>query len=392
MQLTKDKTIDVKMPWEGGSKKGASKGRLHDVVGVELGGGDPRGCPAVRLSFKKGLWSVAAAGFVPAPEGELPGSWEAVKACEWTLPSEFQAPCAAIAVSSSAAVTRQIAMDALNSDIEQKTPAAAAAGTDGKKKLGVRRNGETAAKASGEEKAEPVPEAGVPTSRNGMRMVHLPLADGNFAIQAGLPEYQLKWVSHLLPEGRRPTAYSVQTAGVAQLAALAQQPEFTEADGTAVAVYVSRSAVNFAAYREGRLLLFRNCPGVQGYEVLREVVKASLGVDDSMVESIMDDTLVDPRPAMEPFLRTMGRQLEISLDYVARKYGMRDPKIFLMGLRSGATYWNLFAQETMGVGFTAPNAFEGYALPPKIEPYAASESQAFIGALGAARAAMEGNE
>ena len=46
LQLTKDKTIDVKMPWEksaggGSSVRGAG---LSDVTGVLLEGGDPRGC------------------------------------------------------------------------------------------------------------------------------------------------------------------------------------------------------------------------------------------------------------------------------------------------------------------------------------------------------------
>ena len=75
LQLTKDKTIDVRMPWEK-SAAGGGFGRRgpSDVTGVFLDAGDPRGCPAVRLQRKKDEIHVVAAGFVPPPDGPFPKS------------------------------------------------------------------------------------------------------------------------------------------------------------------------------------------------------------------------------------------------------------------------------------------------------------------------------
>ena len=57
LQLTKDKTIDIKLPWEKGTGGGVSGHRagVSDVTGLLLESGDPRGCPAVRhLPFSAG--------------------------------------------------------------------------------------------------------------------------------------------------------------------------------------------------------------------------------------------------------------------------------------------------------------------------------------------------
>ena len=57
LQLTKDKTIDVKMPWEKYAA-GGSFGRhgSSDVTGMFLDPSNPRVCPAVQLQRKK--WAV----------------------------------------------------------------------------------------------------------------------------------------------------------------------------------------------------------------------------------------------------------------------------------------------------------------------------------------------
>jgi len=394
LQLTKDKTIDVKMPWE--KAKGSSSSAQHgvavtDLTGVLLESGDPRGCPAVRLQWRKGTFHIVAAGFVPPPAGTLPTSWEDSKfRPDWSLPSAFQAPQAALAVLSPDLFIRQTTVEALTGDAASTSSTASA-----KKKLGVRRNPqplpekEKAASAKVE-----APQPFVPVSRDGSRFVTAPLGEAPFILQTGLPEYQVLWLARLLPEGRRPTACSVQTGPSAMLAALGGQPEFKAADGTAMAVFVTRSSVYFAGYRKGALLLFRECPGVAGYEVMRELVKSGLGVTDDLVDSILEDTLVDPRPALEPLVRPVLQQLQLSLDYLAQRHDVHVDKIFLMGLPSGAAYWSSFAQEVLGVPFIAPNVFEGLALPkaaeampPDLTP---ATSQVFLMALGAARAAMEG--
>ena len=393
LQLTKDKTIDIKMPWEkstggGSSARGAG---LSDVTGVLLESGDPRGCPAVRLQRRKGAFHLAAVDFVPPPAGTFPSSWEESKfQPDWSLPPAFQAPQAALAILSPDLFIRQTTVEALTGDASSAPSA-----TSAKKKLGVRRNPQPLPE---KEKAAPAkaeaPRHFVPVSRDGSRFVTAPLGEAPFILQTGLPEYQVLWLSRLLPEGRRPTACSVQTGPSAMLAALHGQPEFTAADGTAMVVFVTRSSVYFAGYRKGALLLFRECPGAAGYEVMRELVKSGLGVTDDLVDSILEDTLVDPRPALEPLVRPVLQQLQLSLDYLAQRHDVHVDKIFLMGLPSGAAYWSSFAQEVLGVPFIAPSVFEGLALPKAAEAMpselSSADSQIFLMALGAARAAMEG--
>ena len=396
LQLTKDKTIDVKMPWEKSTAGGSSSrrgGRLSDVTGILLEGGDPRGCPAVRLQRRKDGFHLLAAGFVPPPAGTLPTSWEESKYCpDWSLPPAFQSPQAALAVLSPDLFIRQTTADALAAEGKA---AASSSAEPAKKKLGVRR-----APAAAQEKEKPAaPKAAAPTpfvpvSRDGSRFVTAPLDEAPFILQTGLPEYQVLWLSRLLPEGRRPTACSVQTAPAAMLSALHEQPDFVSAGGTAMAVFVTRTSVYFAAYRKGALLLFRECPGAAGFEVMRELVKTGLGVTDELVDSILEDTLIDPRPALEPLVRPVLQQLQLSLDYLAQRHDLHVDKVFLMGLPAGAGYWSSFAQETIGVPFVAPDVFDGLGRPAKGGTFPADltppASQAFLLALGAARAAMEG--
>ena len=236
---------------------------------------------------------------------------------------------------------------------------------------------------------------GVAVSAQGMRFVMAPLAEEPFVIQSALPEYQVLWLSRLLPEGRRPTAASVQTLPSALLASLCEQPEFNAVEGNALAVFVMKTAVYFAAYRAGQLLMFRQCPGAAGWEMMREGVKLRLGLDDEMVDEILDDAIVDPRSAMEPFVRPVLQQLEVSLQYLSSRLGMRVDKVFVMGLPAGARYWSQMAEEALGLPLVAPSVFEGLALPPRDTALAAltpSRTQVFLPALGAARAAMEGAE
>lgn len=397
LQLTKDKTIDVKMPWEK-SAAGGSFGRRKgpsDVTGVFLDAADPRGCPAVRLQRRKGEIHVVAAGFVPPPDGKMPTSWDDLHdQAKWALPHAFQAPQAALAVSSPDMFIRQTTADALLAD-EQANVASAAA--PAKKKLGVRRNAEPAPPREKEKKPgapmEP-PAPFVPVSHGGNRFVTAPMDEAPFILQAGLPEYQVLWLSRLLPEGHRPTACSVQVAPAAMLASLLAQPDFVAAGGTAVAVFVTRTSIYFAAYRKGALLLFRECPGALGYEVMRELVKSGLSVTDELVESILENSLIDPRPALEPLVTPVLQQLQLSLDYLAQRYDVHVDRVFLMGLSAGSRYWSSFAEETIGVPFVSPGAFEGFGnlaqgvqLPSDLTP---GSSQAYLAALGAARAAMEG--
>ena len=387
LQLTKTKTITI----------GEGRRALSDVTGVVLNTGDARGCPAVRLVHRKNGWSVAASGFVPSPVDALPESWEEANKAQtpWSLPAAFQAPNAALAVLSPNMFTRQTTPDVLTADLVQTAPKVSA--TPPPRKLGVRRlEKKPAAPAAKQtegaaEKGIDV-KPGIPTQASGVRYVTQPLAEKPFVIQAGMPEYQVVWLSRLLPEGRRPTAASIQTLPSALLASICEQPAFNAAGGTAFAIYVMRNSVYLAGYKDGQLLLFRSCPGVAGWEMLREGLKLRLGLDEEMVDEILDDALIDPRSAMEPFVRPVLQQLEISLDYLQNRHNLRIDKVFIMGLPSGARYWSQMAEEALHMPLVAPSVFEGLALPPKDRELAEltpSKSQAFLAALGAARAAME---
>ena len=388
LQLTKTKTITI----------GEGRRALSDVTGVVLNTDDARGCPAVRLVHKKSGWSVAAAGFVPSPVDALPASWDEANKAQtpWSLPAAFQAPNAALAVLSPNMFTRQTTPDVLTADLVQTAPKVSA--TPPPRKLGVRRLEKKPA-APAAKSAEGAAEKGLdvkpglPTQVSGVRFVTQPLAEKPFLIQAGMPEYQVIWLSRLLPEGRRPTAASIQTLPSALLASICEQPAFNAAGGTAFAIYVMRNSVYLAGYKDGQLILFRSCPGVAGWEMLREGLKLRLGLEDEMVDEILDDALIDPRSAMEPFVRPILQQLEISLDYLQNRHNLRIDKVFIMGLPSGARYWSQMAEETLRMPLVAPSVFDGLVLPPKNRELAEmtpSKSQAFLAALGAARAAMEG--
>ena len=389
LQMTKTKTIDLSL--------GGGRRALSDVTGVVLNTDDARGCPAVRLVHKKNVWSVVAAGFVPTPVDSLPASWDEANKAQtpWSLPAAFQAPHAALAVHSPNMFTRQTTPDALMTDLVQTAQKVSA--TPPPRKLGVRRlekkpAASEAKAADGAGGNAPDVNPGEPTQANGVRFVMQPLAEKPFVIQSGLPEYQVVWLSRLLPEGRRPTASSIQTLPSALLASLCEQPVFNAAAGTAFAIYVMRNSVYLAGYKEGQLMLFRSCPGVAGWEMLREGVKLRLGLEDEMVDEILDDALIDPRSAMEPFVRPILQQVEISLDYLLNRHNLRIDKVFIMGMPSGARYWSQMAEDALRMPLIAPSVFDGLALPPKDHELAEltpSKSQAFLAALGAARAAME---
>lgn len=398
IQLTRTKTIEVSLPFggRGGARKARSRGP-SDVVGVELRSGDPRGCPAVRLIRKKGRLQVYAAGFVKPPNGDIPSSWEELSnQSTWSLPVDFQAPGAAIAVSSPDMFLRQTTPDALTAD-SGLTPKAAIE-QPGRKKIGLRSLKQDAPQAPAAAQAAgktPVPPPGCAASNNGTRFVVQPLADENFIVESGMPEYQVLWLSRLLPEGKRPTAVSIQTYNAALLSSVLSQPEFIEAGGNALVLFMTRDAVFFAGYREGRLLILRECPGAQGYVSIREAVKARLGLDEEMVDSVINESLIDPTPVLEPFARPILQQLEISLDYLLRRHALKISKVFLLGLPSGAQYWSKMSVDALKVPLVTPSVFSGLDMPAKgsrVPQFGDAQSQVFLGAIGAAMAAMEVGE
>ena len=384
IQLTKTKTITI----GGGTRR---RHRGVDVVGVDLFTGDARGCPAVRLTERKGALHVAAAGFVPPPANALPGSWEAAaKSCTWSLPAAFQAPHAALAVTSPDMFLAQTTHDAFRADFSAGMHHVEDAAAK-PRRLGVRREAKPAPAVPAAD--APTPAPGVPVSNGGTRFVMKPLAtEGDFVLEAGLPEYQILWLSRLLPEGRRPTAVSVQLRPSALAASLLRQPAFIAAGGSALALFVNEETANIVGYRRGDIALWRTCRGAPGARAIRDALKKGLGLDDAMVADVLDDTLIDPRPVLGPLLAPVFDELAVSRDYLAGKLGVDVKGAFLMGVGAGAAYWRALAEERARLELVAPPAFDGLARDDRLAADAAlagPAANAFLGALGAALAYLE---
>ena len=351
-------TKPVGAPREGEPKSRRPAPALGDVVGVELGAGDVRGCPAVRLVHRKGVWSVRALGFVSPPKDSLPDSWKGLnRQPTRSLPADFAAPSAALAVASSSQVVRQTTVESLSDGGAKQTA------------------------------------LGVPLSHDGLRFRLEPLGEASSVLESGLPEYQVLWLSRLFPEGKRPTACSVQTSVAAMLAALSEQPDFKADGGTAAALFVTHSSVYFVGFREGLPVLFREFPGLGGLRTIRETLKTGLGLgEERILDEMLDDTLVDPTPILGPVVNPILRQLELSLDYLVNRLGISVSRVFLMGLTSGAQHWSRMAESMLNVRLAAPDLFAGVELSAKfdrgVEPLL-KRSHMFLAAFGAARAAME---
>lgn len=350
LQLTSTKTIEI----GGGAPKAPT-----DVVGIELTRDDLRGCPAVRLQRRRKTWHVAAFGFVPPPKNLLPSSWEELESKDtsiWSLPGPFQASAAALAVETADATARQTTIEGI-------------CGKASAEKLGV--------------------VLDKPYPLGGKRFALQKLADEGSVLQAGLSEYQVIWLGRLLPEGRRPTVASVQIATFARVAALATQKAFREAEGAAINVIVSANTVHFAGWRNGSLVFLRQCPGLAGWSPVREAVKSGLSLDDALVDEIMDGSLVDPCFAMEPFVRPVLRELALSIDYMSHHFKTEVGAVYLTGLPAGGRYWSKIAAETSHISLILPNVFDGLEVASQKGDAVPVASQAFLAALGAARAAME---
>lgn len=404
IKLTKTKTITI----GGGGRK---KRRSVDIVGVDLFSGDPRGCPAVRLIEKKGVLHLTAADFIPPPEAGLPSSWEeAAKSCTWSLPGPFQAPGASMAVSSPDMFLVQTTNDAFKADIAAGAHRAAAdesAGNQAPKtrRFGIKHDKPAEAAAQPEPKRQEnvesvkIPEAvpGKPISNGGTRFIMKPMSAEGFVMEAGMPEYQLLWLSRLLPEGKRPTAVSVQLRSSAITAAVCRQPVFQEEKGSTLAVFISDETVNIVGYRDHDVVLLRNCRNAPGWKKIRTAVKKGLGLDDEMVESVLDDTLIDPRPVLDPVLSPIADELAVSRDYLVSKLGVEPKAAMVFGLPAGIGYFSALAEERSHIRLVRPDAFEGITIDEKAhlgEQFTAkgSASHVFLGALGAALAYLEDQE
>ena len=386
LQLTRTKTIEIALPRRSGGS--ASK----DLVGVELFGSDSRGAPTVRLAHKKSAWNLIAADFVKPPAGELPEKWEDVSnRSSWELPPAFQSPHAAIAINSRLSLFSQATADTVLQDMSHGIPtgtSSTASSEPGKRRFSIRRDEHSASSAPAKAGATPskMPDPGVPTATNGMRFTVRPLAENGQLIEAALPEFQVLWLARLLPEGHRPTVASIQPVEAALMASVLAQPALAEAGGNALVMFVRADSVFFAGYRSGMPVLWRRCPVQGGYLAMFDAVKRGLGLDDSMVTAVLEDTLIDPRYALEPFLAPILNELELSRAYLAGKHSMKVERILVMGLPVGGKHVCSFAKESFHMELFEPGVFDGIQPPPKST---VTSDCAFLPALGAAIAASE---
>lgn len=395
IQLTRTKTITI-----GGGPRAPKnkKGRrpLTDLVGVDLFSGDARGCPAVRLALHKGELELRAVGFIPPPADPLPDSWEAAaKSCSWELPAPFQANHAAFSVTSPDQFLVQTTKEAFRADFEQGCHRNEPTASGVRPKLGIIRPGtasSTPAPAPAAPKTEIEP--GIPVSNGGTRFIMKPMdkADG-FVMEAGLPEYQVLWLSRLLPEGRRPTAVSIQPRPAALSACLLRQPRFLSNGGSCLAVFVGADDVRIVGFRDGDLVLWRTCHGVPGWNALRRRLQDGLGLDAELVENALEDRLIDPRPVLEPLILPVIDELAVSRDYLASTFGLEKTEAFLVGIPAGVSLWQEIAAERTRLELTVPEAFDG--LPHADRLFCEDTSllsgpgtRVFLGALGAALAVL----
>ena len=388
LQLTRTKTIELSFG-KGGRRASA------DLTGVELFGGDVRGVPAVRVAYRKSAWHLLAADFIKAPDGGLPEKWEEVsRRSTWELPSAFQSPHAAIAVNSRHAVFSQATAETILQDMERGIAASATSAMDSVKKRFALRRGEpsleeeakrSAAAAAG---AAPkrLPAAGVPAASNGVRFAVRPLAEEGRHLEAALPEYQVLWLSRLLPEGHRPTASSIQPAEAALMASVLAQPAMAESGGDALVMFMLADRVFFAGYKSGQPVLWRRCPARGGYNAMRAAVKKGLGLDEEMVDSVLEDTLIDPRNALEPLVGPILNELDLSRAYLVGSHGMKIDRVMLSGLPAGGRHVGALAHDAFKMELFQPGVFDGLQPPPKGE---VKGDSAFLPALGAALAASE---
>lgn len=314
-----------------------------DVVGLEIGAASPQGIPAVRLRKHDGQTELVAAGFIKLP-GEMPQNPEAVAPPPvWTLPRVFQAPYAAIAVTSQLAFLRHAS--SANEEAEEN------------KKF---------------------------TYRTVSRM----LAQDLPPLSAGIPDFQAAWCARLLPEGHPPTACSLQISPASVINTFIASPVFESLSGTAVVLFVFPRYTAFTAFHDSKLVLYRE--HMVGYDHIRETVSDQMHVEPSLADSILGDTLIDPTPMIEPLLKSLFRQIEISYDYLTRRRNCQTDNFFICGLPFSATYWSALFSRMLNLTLKTFHPFEGLDKAVRASVCDLPANEPFLmTALGAARAVLE---
>ena len=133
-------------------------------------------------------------------------------------------------------------------------------------------------------------------------------------------------------------------------------------------------------------MLWRRCPNTRGYLAIREAVIKTLGVEEELVDSVLEDALIDPRPVLEPFIHNVLEQLELARAYLSSKHQINVDKIMLLGMPKGVEHWRHSAEETLKLQIIAPAPFDGILIDKGVN---ITQPTDFLVALGAALAASE---
>jgi hypothetical protein len=209
-------------------------------------------------------------------------------------------------------------------------------------------------------------------------------------LNAGLPEYQAAWAAKLLPEGRQPTACSLQVSPAAVINTFLINPTFDAIDGTAVVLFVHPQYTSLAAFYDFRLVLYREHP--VGYEHVRDTICSQMKIDADMADSILDDNVIDPTSMIEPVLRNLFRQVEISYDYLSRRKNCQTKNFFVCGLPAGAKYWASIFVRMLDLKLAPFSPFDRLTRAQKetvLPADLAADAPYLTTALGAALAVLE---
>jgi len=334
----------------GPKRKGHAKGPPADVVGIEVGAGRAEGAPAVRLHRSpEGFLRIVAAGFVPVVSDiESILAMPADMRGPWALPPAFRAPSAALAVTAPDALVRQSdSVEDATADFDASTLRTKASST-GKK--------------------------------------------GSLPFVAFMPEELARRVARLLPEGRKPTAVSIQVSPLARVNAFAASPALRAAGGTAVLVQIAANTTTIALFAKGAVALYRELP--VGEEDSLHAVAGPMNVDNATAKELLEGGLVDPAPFLGPLVMPIFRQAELSTDYVLRRNGLVVEQFFVAGPPALAPHWAAIFRDQTGREAKVCDPIadfpqeEGASLPPDFD----KTSGLFAAALGAAAAAMQEEE
>lgn len=326
------------------SLKDKASSTSRDVVGLEIGAKLAQGTPVVRMHITKQQTELLAAGFVKLDD-YIPLSAETaeMQIPHWSLPKEFQASKAAIAVTSPLATLRQT--------------------------VASERDSETAVKLR---------TRALKTDKN-----HPPIV-------SSMPDFVAAWLAGRFQEGHRPTTRSIQTSMTAALNCFLTGPVMQNNDKTALVVFCHQKHSSIVVFFEGNLMLYREHP--IGYVTLRESISAKMNIDLEIVDSIMDDPAIDISSIIEPSLSSLFRQVDISADYLLRRQNCAIHDFYLYGVPSGVKHWTTTFQKFTRKSIFHLHPFGGIScankrlrLPDSFE----KDAPLFMSAIGAARALLE---